>query len=109
MHYTSVMHFITIISYIHNKLSPTGADFVNTTFTYTVQDINTELGIIRIELNNITYDDDIDEFEQSFVLVAEIGDDVPDSFACFQRQVGETDCFNRTGATEIRIMDNDGM
>ena len=88
---------------------PTGADFVNTTFTYTVQGINTEQGIIRIELNNITFDDNIDEFGQSFALVAEIGDDVPDSFACFQRQVGDTDCFNRTGATEIRIMDNDGM
>ena len=87
-------------------MSPTGADFVDTTFTYTVQGINRELGIIRIELNNITYDDDI---EQSFALVAEIGDDVPDSFACFQRHVGETDCFNRTGATKIRIMDNDGM
>ena len=87
----------------------TGADFVNTTFTYTVQGNNTELGIIRIVLNKITYDDDIDEFEQSFALVAEIGDDVPDSFACFQRYVGETDCLNRTGATEIRIMDNDGM
>ena len=88
---------------------PTGADFVDTTFTYTVQGIDTELGIIRIELNNITNDDDIDEFEQSFALVAEIGDDVPDSYTCFQRYIGETDCFNRIGATEIRIMDNDGM
>ena len=54
-------------------------------------------------------DDDVNEIEQSFALVAEIGDDVPDRFACFQRQVGNTECFGRTGATEIKIVDNDGM
>ena len=66
-------------------------------------------------------DDDIDEDEQSFVIVAEIGDDVPDKFAtraetgfntsesisCFQLGVGGTECFGRRGATEIRIDDND--
>ena len=78
------------------------------TFNFTVEGDSTKLGVFRIELVNITYDDEIDEIEQSFTLVAEIGDDVPDSFACFQRHVGDTDCFGRTGATEIRIMDNDG-
>ena len=66
-------------------------------------------------------DDNIDEDEQSFVIVAEIGDDVPDKFAigatpgfntsvnisCFQLGVGERDCHGRRGATEIRIDDND--
>ena len=52
-------------------------------------------------------DDNIDEFMQSFAVVAEIGPDVPDNFTCFQRQAGLQDCFGRHGATEIRIVDND--
>ena len=55
-------------------------------------------------------DDDIDEYEQSFAIVAELGPDVPDTpfnFTCFQLQAGETDCFGRRGATGIRITDND--
>ena len=31
-------------------------------------------------------DDDINEIDQTFVLVAEIGPDVPDRFVCFQSQ-----------------------
>ncbi|CAI8047960.1 hypothetical protein GBAR_LOCUS26512 [Geodia barretti] len=54
-------------------------------------------------------DDDIDEDEQSFAVVAEIGPDVPESISCFQRNVGETGCHGRRGATEIRITDNDPM
>ena len=55
-------------------------------------------------------DDDIDENEQSFAIVAELGPDVTDTpfnFSCFQLQAGETECFGRRGATEIRITDND--
>lgn len=55
----------------------------------------------------IVIDDDVNEIEQSFALIAQLGDDVPDEFACFQTQVGDTDCFGRTGATEIKIEDND--
>ena len=52
-------------------------------------------------------DDNIDEYEQSFAVVAEIGPDVPENISCFQTAVGETECFGRRGATEIRITDND--
>ena len=55
-------------------------------------------------------DDDIDEVEQSFAIVAEFGPDVtevPFNFSCFQLQAGETECFGRRGATEIRTTDND--
>ena len=54
-------------------------------------------------------DDDENEIEETFVLVALLGDDVPDSFACFQKQVCDTFCLGRTGATQIKIVDNDGM
>ena len=52
-------------------------------------------------------DDDIDEDEQSFAIVAEIGTDVPEGVSCFQVWVGEIQCHGRRGATEIRITDND--
>ena len=61
-------------------------------------------------------DDEINEVEQSFALVAEIGPDVTatcdvdgiiSECSCFQTEIGETQCFGRSGATEIRITDND--
>ena len=52
-------------------------------------------------------DDNIDEEQQSFVVVAEIGPDVPDGASCFQITEGATQCYGRKGATEIRIIDND--
>ena len=53
-------------------------------------------------------DDDVNEVEQSFAVVAEIGADVPDSVSCFQIGPGFPDCYGRLGATKIRIADNDG-
>ena len=54
-------------------------------------------------------DDNLDEDEQSFAIVAEIGPDVPENISCFQLGIGSTECFGRRGATEIRITDNDRM
>ena len=50
-------------------------------------------------------EDNIDEPEQSFAIVAEIGDDVPESISCFKVTGGSTDCNGRRGATEIIIND----
>ena len=64
-------------------------------------------------LFNIT-DDNISEVMQSFILVAEIGADVPERLTCFQREEVEAGCngnmdpFARFGATKISIIDNDG-
>ena len=52
-------------------------------------------------------DDNVDEDEQSFAILAKIGPDVPDGVSCFQTSVGETECHGRLGATKIRITDND--
>ena len=64
-------------------------------------------------------DDDLNEVEQSFALIAELGDDIPSNCfvemvglsdcRCFQTQEGELVCFGdgRSGATKIRITDND--
>ena len=52
-------------------------------------------------------DDNVNEDEQSFAVVAEILN-VPESISCFQIQAGMTECYGNRGATEIRIVDNDG-
>ena len=71
---------------------------------------------VTIPANRQTYDipqffsivdDDVDEVDQSFAIVAEIGPDVPEGVSCFQFSAGETECQGRRGATEIIITDND--
>ena len=56
---------------------------------------------IRIE------DDNINEIEQQFALVGELGPEVPEEFACFRVTFGEAECRGRVGTTRIRIRDND--
>ena len=50
--------------------------------------------------------DNLDEDEQSFAIVAEILD-VSEDISCFQTAPGTIPCFGTRGATEIRITDND--
>ena len=52
-------------------------------------------------------DDNIDEDEQSFAVVAEILD-VPENISFFQIQAGITEFSGNRTATKIRIVDNDG-
>ena len=91
-------------------LVPLGKDFTDVLSVVIIPaspDVN---GVFEIPANVTTItDDEIDEFQQSFILVAEIGSEVPVSFVCFQRQAsGDTGCRGRAGATEIKILDNDG-
>ena len=83
---------------------PSGDDFTNEPLTITIP-ANRRSYTIETFFN--ISDDNIDEDEQSFAIVAEIGRDVPDGVCCFQTAVGTTRCFGRLGATEIRITDND--
>ena len=68
-------------------------------------------GRITYQLPNnfLVVDDNVNEITQSFAVVGELGDDVRDSFARFQRQIGDEQGYaaNRLGATRIRITDND--
>ena len=81
-----------------------GADFNSTSITITIP-----AGTEKFELpNTFSFDDEINEIDQSFALVGVLGDDVPDRFACFQRRTGDPNCFGRIGATTIIIEDNDG-
>ena len=97
------------------SLSFTGADFSNASFAITVppsEDSDEPSDFIIPQGFTIT-DDDINEIVQSFVLVGEIGADVPERFTCFQREEGETGCnanmeaTARFGATRIQINDDD--
>ena len=58
--------------------------------------------------NTFFFDDEINEIDQSFAIVGVLGNDVPEAFACFQRRTGDDQCFGRTGATTIKVEDNDG-
>ena len=81
------------------------ADFNTTSITITIPAGTKEEFEIR---NRFFFDDEINEIDQSFALVGVLGDDVPDRFACFQRRTSDPLCFGRTGATTIKIEDNDG-
>ena len=106
----------------------TGSDFTNASFSIIIppNENSTEPSDYIIpQLFNVT-DDDIDEDVESFVLIAEIGADVPESFTsfqrptqnvipesciCSQRKKRETTSMESTarfGATKISINDNDG-
>jgi hypothetical protein len=85
----------------------TGTDFTSDPFT-----VRISAGMTKFVLpDNFLVDDDVNEIEQDFALIGELGTDVPDSFACFQRRMGdERGCIaGRTGATTIQIIDNDPM
>ena len=83
---------------------PLGDDFTNEPLTITIP-ANRRSYTIE-QFFNIS-DDNIDEDQQSFAIVAEIGPDVPDGISCFQTEWGGGECHGRRGATEIRITDND--
>ena len=81
-----------------------GDDFTDEPLTITVP-ANRQRYTIQQFLNAV--DDNIDEDRQNFAIVAEIGPDVPDRVSCFKIAEGETACFGRRGAIQIRIIDND--
>ena len=83
---------------------PSGDDF-----TYEPLAITVPANLRRYTIQQFfnVVDDNIDEDDQSFAIVAEIGPDVPDGVSCFQIAAGHTNCFGRRGAIQIRIRDND--
>ena len=98
-------HFDVMLKNLLYSLSdPPDPDFSDTPINITVPADSTTFELPPYFTIN---DDNIDENEQSFAIVAEIGRDVPENISCFQTAVGETDCFGRRGATEKKITDND--
>ena len=82
-----------------------GADFTENAINITVPANSREYNIDAFF--NITADN-VDEDEQSFAVVAKIGQDVPANVSCFQIVDGQTGCTTeRRGATRIRISDID--
>ena len=96
-------------------LFKTGIDFTNAAFNITIppNEDESEPSEHEIPLRFNVTDDNVAEVVQSFVLVAEIGADVPEDFTCFKRKENETGCnanmesYARFGATKISINDDD--
>ena len=78
-------------------------DFSNATINVTIPAHRT---LFEIPTFFTTIDDNVDEDEQSFAIVAEILD-VPENISCFQTSPGTIPCYGTQGATIIRITDND--
>ena len=91
-----------------------GADFIEDSFTVTIpapeETYLASYASYNFPLiqNNVIIDDDINENTQEFALIAQLGDDVSDMFACFKTHFGSTECFGRAGAGTIKIFRNDG-
>ena len=85
---------------------PIGDDFSDVNLTITIPATEDKFNGIFVVPDDETFtvtDDGLYEIQESFALVAQLGDNVPDSFTCFQRVVDDTECFGRTGVTEITI------
>lgn len=92
-------------------LASVGEDFDDVPYNITIPATEEDSNGIFIIPNDmlIIFDDNIDEITQSFALIAQLGSDVLNSFACFQKHIFATECFGRGGVTIIKIVDNDGM
>ena len=53
-------------------------------------------------------DDTVNEEDERFYVVVEVGSDTPDGVVCFKRGAGDTNCHGRSGAAQIEIRGNDG-
>ena len=82
----------------------TGTDYDNSVFFRTIPP-NTTSRVLNQRIR--IYNDSINEVEQLFALVGELGPEVPEEFACFRVTFGEAECRGRVGTTGIRIRDND--
>ena len=101
------LHKNLLLYFYKGLRSSSSTDFTNSTITIEVPAYAN--GVYEIPSNVFSViDDDINEIEQSFAVIAEIGTDVPDDIACFQTQAKDTNCYGQSGATEIIIRDNDG-
>ena len=100
-----VFHSIFMLHSIFSVLCLSSeSDFTTESITVTVP-ANSESFTISEVIP--TVDDDLDEDTQSFAVVVEIGQDIPEGISCFQTGIGESECHGRKGATVIRIVDND--
>lgn len=91
-----------------HSFSTIGVDFIDRTHQITVPASNV-FGIETFQLPQFlsVIDDNIDESDQIFALVAEVGMDVPTNLTCFKLHSADGNCHGQFGATEIIVRDND--
>ena len=114
MEFNSTTSFIDYTIIPDNQTADAVSDFSTKATTITIPataSIAEETAVFTLPntILSIT-NDEVNEIEQSFALIAEIGSDVPDSFTCFQIADGDRDCVldGRKGAARIRIVNDDG-
>ena len=112
--FNNITSFIDYTTIPDNQTADAMSDFSTTSTTITIPattSITEETAVVILNntILSIT-NDEINEIEQSFALIAEIGIDVPDSFVCFQIAEGDRECVldGRKGAVRIRIVNDDG-
>ena len=83
-------------------------DFSSSTIIVTVP-ANQNQGVQTFQLPKFftVIDDNINEPDQVFAVIAEVGQDVPENYCCLLLYAGATDCFVGGGAARIIIKDND--
>ncbi|CAI8015468.1 hypothetical protein GBAR_LOCUS9583, partial [Geodia barretti] len=85
-----------------------GDDFETTPVTFRVYPNNSILYVFDQFID--VKDEEIVEVDQFFALVATIGQNVPEGTSCFQDKAsGQSECFGRVGATQIKIFNDDEM
>ena len=84
------------------------ADFSSSNRTVAVP-VREGTGIQTIQLPEFfsVIDDSVNEDDQIFTIVVEMGPDVPDGYGCFLSRPGGTECLGKRGATRVVIRDND--
>ena len=94
----NMMSFINIFTFV-------GADFIESNITVTVPRSEYD-GLKEIHIPQFleVVDDDVNEAEQIFAVMVELGGDVRERAACF---LSSADCYSRAAATEVHIIDND--
>ena len=96
---------VTVVFFSLHYSFITGHDFLNTNLSVTIPN-NTVEFFLPMFLSIV--DDEVNEAEEGFALVAVIGDDVPENIACFEMHFSSFECTGRNGAAGIWISDNDG-
>ena len=94
---------VELLDFVYSLSDQPDPDFSADTIDITIPADRTTFAVSTFFTIN---DDNIDEDEQSFAIVAEILD-VPEDISCFQTAIGTIPCYGTRGATEIRITDND--
>ena len=85
-----------------------GSDFTANNVSVTIAPTQTRPSIHELPHVFVIIDDAVNENDEVFVIVAEVGTDTPDDVVCFLRDATDTACHGRMGVASVEIAHNDG-